>query len=135
MVVPEVLEAVRRAFAASAVHAVAAYVFGSVARGDAGPESDLDLAVILGGDRRSALPNGPLLDLVAALERATGRRVDLALLDAASPDFIHRVLRDGILVHEGDAPSRVAFEVDARNAYFDLLPTLRAYRRAAIRSA
>ncbi len=135
MVTPDVLEVVRRAFAASSVGAVAAYVFGSVARGDAGPESDLDVAVILGADPGRALPSEALLDLVAALERTTGRRVDLAVLDAASPDLIHRVLRDGILVHERDVAARVAFEVDARNAYFDVLPILRAYRRAAIRSA
>lgn len=128
-------DVVRRAFASANVSAVAAYVFGSVARGDDTAKSDMDIAVLLGGPTREPLPDEALLQLVASLERITGRRIDLSILDGASPDFVHRVLRDGVLVLERDAASRVAFEVDARNAYFDLLPTLRAYRRAAIRSA
>lgn len=59
--------------------------------------------------------------------------VDLVVLNAASPDLVHRVLRDGILLLERDRPARIAFEVRARNAYFDLQPVLARYRRGPAR--
>jgi hypothetical protein len=40
-------------------------------------------------------------------------------------------LRDGILLYERDPAARIRFEVQARNAYFDLLPYLRQYRRTS----
>ena len=72
---------------------------------------------------------GPLARLRGELERAVGREVDLVDLHTAAPDLIHRVLRDGRLLLERDASRRIQFEVAARNAYFDLLPHLRRYRR------
>ncbi|MBX3274563.1 MAG: nucleotidyltransferase domain-containing protein [Sandaracinaceae bacterium] len=110
---------------------VAAWVFGSVARGDERADSDVDVAVLLGrGDRPQRLSDLPL-DLEAALAEAVGREVDLVALDWAPVDLIHRVLRDGVLVLERDKGARIRFEVDARNRYFDLLPVLREYRRTA----
>ena len=50
-------------------------------------------------------------------------------MNKAPVDLVHRILRDGRLVFEGDHGARVAFEVKARNEYFDLLPYLREYRR------
>ncbi len=41
------------------------------------------------------------------------------------------MLRDGILVVDRDPSRRIEFEVRRRNEYFDLLPVLREYRRAA----
>ena len=49
-------------------------VFGSVARGDATAESDIDLLVEVGGPTTPWFPGG----LVAELEELTGRRVDSA---------------------------------------------------------
>ena len=45
-------------------------------------------------------------------------------------DLIHRVLRDGVLLVDRNPNRRIAFEVRARNDYFDLLPYLTEYRRA-----
>jgi hypothetical protein len=58
------------------------------------------------------------------------RTLDLVILNRAPLDLIHRVLRDGVLVYDSDPSSRIRFEVQTRNAYFDLLPYLRQYRRA-----
>jgi len=70
-------------------------------------------------------------ELAAAIERRVKRPVDLIVVNRASPDLIHRILRDGILVLERDPSARIAFEVRARNEYFDVLPYLQEYRRAA----
>ena len=65
-------------------------VFGSVARGTAGPESDLDLLVDLESGRT-------LFDLVAIqqdLEEFLGRRVDVVTEAGLSPYLRDAILRD-----------------------------------------
>jgi predicted nucleotidyltransferase len=113
---------------------LAAWVFGSVARGEAGPASDVDVAILLARTPEPALA-AQRLDVAAALERRIGRPVDLVILNAAPVDLVHRVLRDGALVLERDRAARIRFEVHARNRYFDLLPFLRRYRRLPERAA
>ena len=65
-------------------------VFGSMARGDAGPASDVDLLVDIRPDHSAFFPGG----LVADLEDLLGRRVDVI-----EPAGLHWYLRDTIL-HE-----------------------------------
>jgi len=107
---------------------VCAYLFGSRARGEPRPDSDIDLAVLLERDPPPTLA-GLHLDLADRLRAAVGRPVDLVVLNRAPVDLIHRVLRDGVLVLERDRSARIRFEVRARNEYFDLLPHLRRYRQ------
>lgn len=108
---------------------VTAYLFGSHGRGEATPGSDVDVAVLF-----EKAPAGTLGDsaheLAGELERELGREVDLVVLNHAAPDLTHRVLRDGVLVCENDRSARIAFEIHARNQYFDLVPFLQRYRRA-----
>lgn len=108
----------------------AAWLFGSVARGQARRDSDIDIAVLL-RDRSLTLASSHRLvrTLAARLERAApGRPVDLVLLAAQSPIFVHRVLTDGRLVLDADVERRIDFESNASSRYFDFLPT---YRMAA----
>ena len=95
-----------------------AYLFGSLARGDDHPSSDADVGVLFSSDPPRTLA-GLHFD----------RRVQLVVLNRAPADLIHRVLRDGILLLDRDPSARIRFEVRSRNAYFDLLPILRRYRR------
>lgn len=106
----------------------AAYLFGSVARGEAKPWSDLDLGLLYSTDPPRTLAALPT-ELTAELTRALGAEVDLVVLNRAPVDLVHRVLRDGILVVDADRSRRIAFEVASRNAYWDLLPILQRYRR------
>lgn len=64
-------------------------IFGSVARGDAEPGSDVDLLFMLRPDARLGFA---LFDLEDELQDIFGRRVDLL-----SKDTIHRLIRDSIL--------------------------------------
>lgn len=113
---------------------VAAYLYGSVARGTAGAASDVDVALLFRSARPRTLEGLPLA-LEARLERAVGAPVQVVILNEAPADLVHRVLRDGRLVLERDRASRVRFEVRARNEYFDLLPVLRQYRHPSTKAS
>lgn len=65
-------------------------IFGSVARGEAGPDSDIDLLVEAGPATTPWFPGG----LVADLEEALGRRVDVVTLQGLAPEFRERVLEE-----------------------------------------
>lgn len=67
-------------------------IFGSVARGDAGPESDLDLLVEAGPVTTPFFPGG----LVADLELLLGRRIDVVEPDGLLPALRDRVLREAV---------------------------------------
>jgi predicted nucleotidyltransferase len=95
--------------------AVAVYLFGSVARGEAGPESDVDVGILFATDPPATL-GAPQFAIEAALERLLGSPVQV-------------VLRDGRLVLDRDRVARIRFEVRSRNEYFDLAPIRRLYRR------
>ena len=50
-------------------------------------------------------------------------------LNTAPVDLCARVLRDGVLILDREPALRIGFEVRTRNAWFDLQPVLRTYRR------
>jgi predicted nucleotidyltransferase len=67
-------------------------VFGSVARGEAGPESDIDVLIHLE-------PGRSLLDIVAIkqdLEELLGRKVDVLTESSISPYLRDRILKEAI---------------------------------------
>lgn len=65
-------------------------IFGSVVRGEAGMDSDLDILVELTGARTPWWPGG----IVAELEELLGRRVDVVTTDALHPLIREAVLRE-----------------------------------------
>jgi predicted nucleotidyltransferase len=69
-----------------------ALVFGSRARGTAGPGSDIDVAV--------SAPGVDLLDLAAELSRAARVEADVLALEDAGVPLLRRIVVEGILAHE-----------------------------------
>jgi uncharacterized protein len=63
-------------------------VFGSVARGEARPDSDVDLLVEVGPDRTSFFPGG----LIADLEELLGKKVQVV-----TQEGLHWYIRDRVL--------------------------------------
>ena len=125
---PDVRQRLTSFFAEDPRGAIAAYLFGSVARGDDRADSDVDVAVLFDAAPPSVL-SAPPFTLAGDLERALRRPVDLVVLNTASADLVHRVLRDGQIVLDRDRARRLRFEVAKRNEYFDLEPIRRLYRR------
>ncbi len=110
----------------------AAWVFGSVARGEARDDSDLDVAVLMRDPHMNALTHRrELSDLAARLESAAKQPVDLVVLGIHDPIIAHRVLSEGILVHDRDRERRVDFTSDVLARYLDWAPR---YEAAASRS-
>jgi predicted nucleotidyltransferase len=63
-------------------------VIGSVARGDAGPESDVDFLIEIGDDTPPWFPGG----LIADLEELLGRHVDVA-----APSWLNEIIKEDVL--------------------------------------
>jgi predicted nucleotidyltransferase len=97
---------------------LAAFLFGSQARGTAGPLSDIDVAILhadtLSPDRRLDLRLGLMSRAGAAL--ATGE-VDIVLLNAAPPLLRDRVLRDGLVLIDRDPDLTARFRQDTARDY------------------
>ncbi len=106
----------------------AAYLFGSVARGTAREDSDVDVGVLF-VEAPASILNSQSLVLEGEIERALRRPVQVVALNTAPVDLVIRVLRAERLLLERDRSARIRFEVQARNEYFDLEPHLRRYRK------
>jgi len=67
-------------------------LFGSVARGEDTPESDVDLLVDVTGETTPWFPGG----MVADLEQILGRRVQVVIRRSLSPLIRDAVLREAV---------------------------------------
>ena len=110
---------------------VVAYLFGSQARGEAGPLSDVDVAVLT----EDGLSAEETLALRLRLGEAIGgalriERVDVVALQDASYLLQHRVLRDGQLLFCRDEAERQRYEQQALRNYLDFRSFEERYLRA-----
>ncbi len=131
---PEQLRKRLRPFFGTRPEVLAVFVFGSTARGAAGPLSDVDIAVLLtAGAARLHQSDDYKARLLADLMSFLGtRNLDLVLLNEAPPLLSHRVLRDGVLLHVNDERALADFRFRALQTYLDTKP-LREARTAALR--
>ncbi len=89
------------------------YLFGSQARGDAQPSSDVDLAVL------TPTPLPPMLrfDLQERLASAANRDVDLIDLQSASTVLRVQVIEGGAVIFEVNKEDRWQFETRCLSEY------------------
>lgn len=89
------------------------WLFGSVARGEAGPASDIDLAVL------GESPFDPVAVFDLGLELGVLAQRDVDLVDLRRAPIVLRkvILETGSLVRPADAPSCEAFAADTAALY------------------
>jgi predicted nucleotidyltransferase len=102
---------------------VAAMLFGSQARGEAGPLSDVDIAVWhepgMEPKQRWDLESS----LMSAAQEALGTsEAYVVMLNHAPPLLQHRAIRDAVRLVERDRAQRVRFETRAILDYLDTAP-------------
>jgi len=117
------VEAVRATLAdvlAAESTVVAAYLFGSVARGEAGPLSDVDVALLVRDERQAAEVCGRIMDELC--RRLRTDRVDVVSLADTSIPLRYRVVRDGVLVLSRDAAVVERFVTETVLQYLDFKP-------------
>lgn len=118
MIATQQLEAITDTVKAQSA-VMAAYVFGSRARGDSGPMSDYDIAVHVEG--LDALAQFDLrLQLIGNLTRVLQTdEVDVVLLNQTDkPALKYYIIRDGQLLFDRD-DYRLRIEPRILNEYFD----------------
>jgi uncharacterized protein len=98
---------------------VFSYVFGSVARGDARPDSDVDLAVAFPDVLPASERFDRTLRLGAAVEALLDRQVDLVDLAEAPLRLQGRILTERVVLTGLGSPERVRFETDLFPRYID----------------
>ena len=102
-----------------------AVLFGSAARGESGPDSDLDVGVLFEAGREGAAA------LEVALARASERRLDLVGLDTAPPLLRFEIARDGRVLVERTPHAWADFRARAMTDWWDWAPTARLLHAAA----
>lgn len=100
--------------------AQAIYHFGSTARGEGAPGSDIDLALLLPHDTAKHIDSLTLLDVSVRLTRALGRDVDLINARDVSTVFQMEILRTGQVIDCADEHARLESEMRTLSSYFKL---------------
>jgi predicted nucleotidyltransferase len=115
-----IVAALRRVLAAGPPLRLA-ILFGSAARGQLRPSSDLDVAI---WPLDPTLPLAAEMDLQSELELALARPVDLVRLDTASTLVCWYVARDGVLLEAHPPVEWPRFRARAASDYADFRPSL-----------
>lgn len=107
---------------------VAAYLFGSYAKGHARNDSDIDVGILLSDN----VQFGALYPVQIARELKDGcqirQDIDVRILNKGTLRFLHQVLK-GKLLFSRDEKKRIEFETSAIDRYLDFKPFLEEYDR------
>ncbi len=95
---------------------IAAYVLGSFARGEVGPESDFDLAVAV--DKVHPASSDTIYELLKNIQFP--KNLDLSVIDStSSPLFLFQVISKGERIFERNTNDIVQFEAFTLHNYYD----------------
>ncbi|MBI4848264.1 MAG: nucleotidyltransferase domain-containing protein [Nitrospirae bacterium] len=101
---------------------IAAYIFGSYASKSFSHRSDIDIAVLLDSGVNSR-DYGPVkLNITTGLiELLSFDKVDVVILNAASPLLSHEVIKKGMLLFSKEEKKRLEYTVNATMRYLDTI--------------
>lgn len=113
---------------------IAAYLFGSTAKGEATDKSDIDIGVLLKGNFNFAANFDYKLRLMGKLKDLTSKTVDIVFIDRTDPILQHHIRKHGKVIFEKDKLKRIAYEIKARKDYFDFLFRHKKYMEGILKS-
>lgn len=100
--------------------AQAIYLYGSFARGEQWPDSDIDLAVLLPRELARAIGNLTMSQTQIDLASVAHREIDLVNVRLVSPLLQTQATGHGQLIYEGDTNARMEFEMLALSMFQDV---------------
>jgi len=107
---------------------ILAYLFGSVARREAGKHSDVDIGILLAYNFRP--DRFYEVKLAEEIEEKTGiKNVEVTILNDKKLSFLNQVLRYGKILFSRDEMARIKFETTITKKYIDLTPYFEEYNR------
>lgn len=106
---------------------VAAYLYGSAARGE--PARDLDVALLFHGKVPSARELEHLASELQRMGAPHGPEIDLRAFNRTAPRFRANVIDEGQLLVDRDAAKRVELEGQALNEWLDFKPVWERMQR------
>ena len=115
---------------------VVAYLYGSQARRQSTPLSDVDIAVLLADSLTSQQRFERRLTLITELiELVKINQVDVVILNDTPLPLNYRILRDGILLHSTNEARRIMHTATTISQYLDFLPVLKRHEEAILEKA
>ncbi len=108
-----------------------AYLFGSYARGESLPQSDMDIAVFV--ERGLSQEDYSELELNLSIELdklGLGAETEVRVINRLPLLMRGEILTEGHLIYCRDDSTRVEFETITRDEYFDFLPLHYRYQKA-----
>ena len=107
---------------------ILAYLFGSRAKGEIGPMSDIDIAVLWKEEEKDKLKKSLLLQS-RMKERLRTEYIEVGSLNDQALSFCYNVIKDGICIF-GKEKHRVEYETSVLNEYLDFSYLAEEYNRA-----
>lgn len=120
----KILEKEFHDFCARRQEVILAYLFGSLVSRKTGPVNDIDLAILVAPDGLQTLdqtdPYGYRAQMTAALAQLLRcDRIDLVVLNEASPLLLRQVVGKGKLIYCISEAERIRFEITALKKHAD----------------
>lgn len=108
-----------------------AYLYGSYAKGQPHPFSDLDIAIYVEGKASKASLDLELY-LSTKMDELLNHTVssDIRTLNHLPLTVQGNILTHCQLIYEQDSPKRIQYETQIRMAYFDFLPIIKQHQNA-----
>jgi predicted nucleotidyltransferase len=103
--------------------AIAGYIFGSYSSGKVRPKSDIDIAVLLSDTVNSKDYYGHIkLSIINDLIKLLSfDRIDVVVLNIASPLLSHEIIKKGVLLFSKDEARRINYTANATIHYLDTI--------------
>ncbi|MBE0448783.1 MAG: nucleotidyltransferase domain-containing protein [Actinobacteria bacterium] len=112
---------------------ISAYLFGSYARGNAHPGSDIDIAIYI--EPVSKLSLDEELTVGREVEAKSGLKpIDLRIMNDMPVTVQGEILTRGVLLYSADDKERVTYETKTLALYFDYLPHIERFRKEFLKS-